>query len=110
MASHIERLIDYLERQVESNDMPKMLIEDIQWAIDTISANKLYSGNLDNIKFNLDRPEIKAWMDVINLSVIPTSEEEKERLEEYEEKYRLQSQNKGRRRIIIPKIENTEKE
>ena len=63
MASHIERLIDFLERQLENNDMPKMLLEDIEWAIDTISANKLYSGSLDNIKFNKERPEIKAWID-----------------------------------------------
>ena len=62
MASHVERLIDFLERQLESNDMPKVLLEDIEWAIEVISANKLYSGNLDNIKFNKERPEIKEAM------------------------------------------------
>jgi hypothetical protein len=88
MASHIERLIEFLEKQIENNDMPKMLLEDIEWAIEVISANKLYSGNLDNIKFNQDRPEIKAWMDKINLISIPISEEEQLRLEEYEDKYK----------------------
>ena len=40
-----------------------MLLEDIEWAIETISANKLYAGNLDNINFNKERPEIKSWID-----------------------------------------------
>lgn len=47
--------------------MPKLLLEDIEWAIEVISANKLYTGNLDNIKLNKERPEIKAWSDLINL-------------------------------------------
>ena len=68
--------------------MPKMLLEDIDWAIEVISANKLYSGNMDNIKFNQDRAEIKAWMDTINLVAVPVSEEEKDRLEEFEERYK----------------------
>ena len=68
--------------------MPKVLLEDIEWAIDVISANKLYSGNVDNIKFNKERPEIKAWIDQINLKTIPISIEEQERLLEYEEMYK----------------------
>jgi hypothetical protein len=88
MASHVERLIDFLERQLETNDMPKVLLEDIEWAIEVISANKLYSGNLDNIKFNKERPEIKAWIDQINLKSIPISLEEQERLLTYEEMYK----------------------
>ena len=68
--------------------MPKMLLEDIDWAIEVISANKLYSGSLDNIKFNKERTEIKAWIDLINLDAVPISEEEKERLDEYEERYK----------------------
>ena len=91
MASHIEKIIDFLEKLLENNDMPKMLLEDIEWTIEVISANKLYSGSLDNIKFNKERPEIKAWIDKINLVAIPINEEEKERLEEYEEKYKQQS-------------------
>ena len=85
MASHVERLIDFLERQLESNELPKVLLEDIEWAIDVISANKLYGGNLDNIKFNKERPEIKAWIDLINLDALPVDIEERERLLEYEE-------------------------
>jgi len=56
--------------------MPKVLLEDIEWAVEVISANKLYSGNMDNIKFNKERPEIKAWIDQINLKSIPISIEE----------------------------------
>ena len=56
--------------------MPKVLLEDIEWAVEVISANKLYSGNLDNIKFNKERPEIKAWIDQINLKAIPINIEE----------------------------------
>ena len=68
--------------------MPKVLLEDIEWAVEVISANKLYSGNLDNIKFNKERPEIKAWIDQINLKAIPINIEEQERLLEYEDKYK----------------------
>jgi hypothetical protein len=68
--------------------MPKNLLEDIEWAIDVISANKLYSGNMDNIKFNKERAEIKAWIDQINLKNIPINIEEQERLLEYEEMYK----------------------
>jgi len=57
--------------------MGKVLLEDIEWAIEVISANKLYSGNLDNISnYNKDRPEIKAWTDQISLKSIPISIEE----------------------------------
>lgn len=52
MASHVERIIDFLERQAVNPDIPKMLMEDIEWAIDVISANKLYTGTLSNIDFN----------------------------------------------------------
>jgi hypothetical protein len=63
MASHVERLIDFLERCMTNQDLPKVLLEDIEWAIETISANKLYAGNLDNINFNKERAEIKSWID-----------------------------------------------
>jgi len=52
MASHVERVIDFLERCEQNADMPKMLVEDIQWAMEVISTNKLYTGNINNI--NLD--------------------------------------------------------
>lgn len=71
MASHVERLIDFLERCMAITDMPKVLLEDIEWSIEVISANKLYAGNLDIINFNKERQEIKAWIDQINLKDIP---------------------------------------
>lgn len=37
MASYVERIIDYLEKQALHPDMPKMLKEDIEWAIEVIS-------------------------------------------------------------------------
>jgi len=58
MASYVEKVIDFLERVADSPDMPKMLAEDIQWAVDVISANKLYTGNMASINFNKDRLEI----------------------------------------------------
>lgn len=53
-----------------------MLLEDIEWAVEVISANKLYSGSLDSINFNKERPEIKAWIDQINLKSLPMNIEE----------------------------------
>ena len=53
-----------------------MLLEDIEWAVEVISANKLYSGNLSNIKFNKERPEINAIISRINLDFIPISLED----------------------------------
>ena len=52
MASYVERVIDFMERMTLNTDLPKMLVEDIQWAIDTISANKLYTGNMASMDFN----------------------------------------------------------
>jgi hypothetical protein len=52
MASYVERVIDFMERMTNNPDLPKMLIEDIQWAIDVISANKLYTGNMASMDFN----------------------------------------------------------
>lgn len=59
MASYVERIIDFLERQAANPEMPKMLMEDIEWAVEVISANKLYTGSLDsNNLSNTQRPEI----------------------------------------------------
>lgn len=58
MASHVERIIDFLERQAENAEIPKTLLEDIEWAIEIISANKLYTGSMSIINFNKQRPEI----------------------------------------------------
>ena len=99
MASYVERIIDFLERQVANPEIPKMLMEDIEWAIEVISANKLYTGSLDLINFNTQRPEIAAWLDKINLKNIPKNELEIERLKEFDELHRLENQKKGRKKI-----------
>jgi len=91
MASHVERVIDFLERCTNNADMPKMLVEDIQWAIDVISANKLYTGNLNQVNLDTQRVEIKAWTELISLKWIPTNIEEMERLKEYEELYKQEN-------------------
>ena len=76
MASHVERIIDLLERQIVNPEIPKMLMEDIEWAIEVISTNKLYTGNMSMINFNRQRPEIEAWLDQINLKSIPKNTQE----------------------------------
>jgi len=37
MASYIEIVLDFLEKQADKADFPNALIEDIEWAIETIS-------------------------------------------------------------------------
>lgn len=64
--------------------MPKNLQEDIQWAIDVISSNKLYAGGFGGFKLSEERPEVKAWTDLISLKNIPCSKKEIERLKHYE--------------------------
>jgi hypothetical protein len=91
MASHVERVIDFLERCAGNADMPKMLVEDIQWAIEIISQNKLYTSNLNYINLDTQRPEIKAWTELISLKWIPTNVEDMERLKEYEELHKLEN-------------------
>ena len=44
MSSYVERVLDFLEKHTANPEIPKTLQEDIQWAIDIISANKLYAG------------------------------------------------------------------
>jgi hypothetical protein len=46
MASHVERVTELLDRLAENSDVPKTLQEDVIWAYDIITTNKLYSGNL----------------------------------------------------------------
>jgi len=85
MASHVERVLDFLERCTINADMPKMLVEDVQWAIEVISQNKLYTGNINQVQYDLTRPEIKAWTELISLKSIPINLDEMDRLKEYEE-------------------------
>ena len=68
MESHIERLIKFLDKVLETQDLPKMLREDVQWASELINENHIYSANLDQQKYNKEREEISAWLDKINLS------------------------------------------
>jgi len=67
MASSVEKVIDFLERFAENENLQKTLKEDIEWAVEIISANKLYTGTMNNINFNTERPEIRAWLDIIHL-------------------------------------------
>lgn len=67
MASYIEIVLDFLEKQSEKENLPNALIEDIEWAIETISQNRLYAGNLNMTIYDEKIPEIKAWIQIINL-------------------------------------------
>jgi hypothetical protein len=71
MASHVERVTELLDRLAENSDVPKTLREDVQWAYDVITSNKLYAGSLESSKLSEERPEIKAWTDMIYNRNIP---------------------------------------
>lgn len=83
MASYVERVLEYMERNVINMELPKTLQEDLQWAIDIITANKLYTGN-QGLKLQEDRPEVKAWVDLIAMKAIPINKQEVERLKALE--------------------------
>ena len=51
----------------------------MQWAYELISQNRLYSASFDGFKLE-DRPEIKAWTNLISLKSIPENKKEIERL------------------------------
>lgn len=80
MSSYVERVIDFLEKHTVNPEVPKHLQEDIQWAIDIISSNKLYAGSFEGFRLQEDRPEVKAWTDLISLKNIPVNKKEQERL------------------------------
>ena len=82
ISTYVEAVIEFLEKQTVNNSVPKELQEDLQWVIDVISANKLYSGNLEVFKLQEDREEVKAWTNMIGLKKIPVSKRELKRLEE----------------------------
>jgi len=50
MSSFVERVIDFLEKHQDNPLVPKNLQEDIQWAIDAISTNRLYRASYDGFK------------------------------------------------------------
>ena len=81
ISTYVERVIEFLEKQTQDIKVPKHLQEDLQWVIDQISANKLYAGNIDSMKLDQDRQEVKAWMDMIGLKNIPVNTKELKRLE-----------------------------
>jgi hypothetical protein len=80
MSSYVERVIDFLEKHTVNPEIPKHLQEDIQWAIDIISSNKLYAGSFEGFKLQEERPEVKAWCELISLKNIPINKKEQERL------------------------------
>ena len=84
MASYVEKVLDFLEKLTKSSEVPKTLQEDVQWAYDIISANKLYAGSFEGFKLSEERPEIKAWTDMIALKNIPNNKLEMLRLKQYE--------------------------
>lgn len=50
------------------------------WAIEIISANKLYVGSFDGFKLKENREEVRAWTDLIYLKNIPVNKKEQERI------------------------------
>jgi hypothetical protein len=58
MASYVERVLDFFERLAKNENVDKTLREDVEWAIDMISANKLYTGTLDSLGLYDQLPEV----------------------------------------------------
>jgi hypothetical protein len=85
MSSYVERVLDFLEKNIKNPEIPKTLQEDFQWATDIISANKLYQGSFDSFKLQEGREEVRAWTDLINLSNIPVNKKELDRLKQLEQ-------------------------
>ena len=50
MPCYIELVLDFLERQSVNSAIPKQIQEDLQWAYELISQNRLYSANFDGFK------------------------------------------------------------
>ena len=84
MPCYIERVLDFLERQSTNSAIPKQLQEDLQWAYELISQNKLYSANIQGFKLQEERPEIKAWTNMISMKDIPVNKREIERLNAFQ--------------------------
>ena len=106
MASYVERVLDFMERVTKIAEIDKQIREDVEWAIETISANKLYSGGLDGFQLQESQPEVKAWKDMIYIESLPINKEEQDRLKQYEEKKVDKKENKGIlvRPAIVEKI------
>ena len=65
--------METIENWSKHAKVPKTLKEDILWAYEIISQNKLYKEELDNYKLSKDRDEVKVWLDMINLNNLPRS-------------------------------------
>lgn len=76
MSSYVERVLDFLEKHMSNPEIPKTLQEDFVWAIEIISANKLYVGSFDGFKLKENREEVRAWTDLIYLKNIPVNKKE----------------------------------
>lgn len=59
--------MDFIEKQSKNPKVPKYLQEDLTWAYEAISSGKLYKGGINELKIKSDRPEVKAWMNMITL-------------------------------------------
>jgi hypothetical protein len=68
MSSNVEKVVDFLEKLIKNQNVPKALQEDLEWVIKTINSNQLYKGKFDEFKFDHDKEEIKAWINMISLS------------------------------------------
>jgi len=99
MSSYVERVIDFLEKHTVNPEVPKHLQEDIQWAIDIISSNKLYAGSFEGFRLQEDRAEVKAWTDLISQRNIPVNKREQERLKSVEVLLKEEEQSKRRKEL-----------
>ena len=96
---YIERVLDFLERQSVNSAVPKQLQEDLQWAYELISQNKLYSANIEGLKLAEDRPEVKAWTNLIALKQLPENKKEVERLSAFQA---IEQEDKKRKKRTPP--------
>lgn len=88
MESHVERLIKFLEKLIDDQKLPKMLLEDIEWVVKVVCDNQLHHIDMGSAKYNKDRKEIVAWLSKLDLSQVPLSFNEIEISNFNEEKYK----------------------
>lgn len=72
------------------------------WAIDIISANKLYVGGFEGFKILEERVEVKAWTDLIALKSLPLNKLELDRLKQYEV-HEVNTKNDDKTKLILKK-------
>lgn len=86
MASYVERVLDFFERLSKNENVDKTLREDVEWAIEMISANKLYTGSIDSLGLQDKLPEVMAWKNLIQMKNIPINLVEAERIKPFQDK------------------------